>query len=145
MDEQLRPLFDLAFDSGPATEANARIQAARQAVDPTAAKVRNYEVVVPGDAGLAWLETTLLPRLVYHLESLGARPPQAAGVFVAFFLGEELRLVHARDLFAFASAALGLDAEEMLRRWGTGESRTALRDPPAAGGPPLALPGPQRR
>ncbi|MGI5863923.1 MAG: STAUR_1299 family protein [Myxococcales bacterium] len=140
MNEDLRSLLDLAFDRAPAQEANARIQATRERVEANgAATVRSYELVVPPDATLAWLEQEVLPRLIYHLDSLGMRPPTVPGLFVSLFFGDEIFFVHGNDLLMFASRELGLSFDEMERRWGTGE----LRDP-VQRGPPLALPGPEQ-
>jgi hypothetical protein len=144
MDPKLTPLFEKAFDRAPALRANERIQAAREAL-AAQPKVRSYEVVVPPEPTLEWLRTTVLPRMVYHLESLGLRPPQAPGVFVTFFMGEELVLVHGRDLFAFAEQALGMTSAQMLERWGTGERRTPIRGDEEPRTPlRLPLPGPEK-
>ncbi|HCF56590.1 MAG TPA: hypothetical protein DFS52_01165 [Myxococcales bacterium] len=140
MTDTLRPLLTLAFDRGPAHQANARIQAAREKVEASgAAQARSYELVVPPEATLAWLAQEVLPRLVYHLDSLGLRPPAVPGLFVSLFVGDEVFFVHGGDLLQFASRALGLTFDEMERRWGTGELRG-----PVTSGPPLALPGPEQ-
>jgi hypothetical protein len=137
MDSTLRPLLDHAFSHGPAVNANAAMQAAREQAAIGGSPGRCYELMVPPDASLGWLEAAVLPRLVYHLESLGAHLPQAAGVVVALFVGDELYLMHAHELLRFAEQAFGITSETMVDRWGTGEQRTAAREPE---GPPLALP-----
>jgi GNAT superfamily N-acetyltransferase len=74
----LAPLLEKAFDRAPAAEANAAIGRARAGLGE---QVRSFEVVVAPDAGREWLGQKLLPRLVYHLESLGVRPPSYPGIF----------------------------------------------------------------
>ena len=136
MESTLQPLFDRAFLRAKAQEANQTIQRAREVEGEPA---RSFEMVVAPEAGLEWLQAKLLPRLVYHLESLGVRPPAYPGVFLSLFLGDELFCVHTRDAMAFAQEALHLTADEMYARWGTGELRHAIRpdeDPPRT----LALP-----
>jgi hypothetical protein len=137
MDERLRPLFDRAFKRSRASEANIRIQEVRDAI-AGAERVSGYEVVVGPDATLDWFSQSMLPRFVYHLESLGVRPPEAPGVFVSLFLGEELYFVHARDVLAFASEALGLSSDDLSKRYGTHERPEETEE---QSGPPPALPG----
>lgn len=126
----LDPLFSKAFARAAASEANFAIQAARESAGDQA---RSFEMVLPEGADLGWLERELLPRLVYHLESLGIRPPGYPGVFLSLFVGPDLFFVSAAEVMAFAGEALGLTADQMYARWGTGELRTAVR-------PVLALP-----
>lgn len=128
-------LLARAFARAPAHEANAGIQRAREEVGENA---RSYEVVAAPDCGEEWLKTELLPRLVYHLESLGIRPPGYAGLFLSLFVGDELYFVHAQDAMAFAGAALSLTADEMYALWGTHELREPVR--PAEDQPMLGLP-----
>jgi hypothetical protein len=131
-----QPLLDLAFERASALEANARIADLRERLGG-AAPARSYEVVLPERSSLGWLSESLLPRLVYFLESVGARPPQAPGFFVSMFSGQELYFLHVNDVFAFASSALNLSLEDMLDRWGTHE----VERPPARPSPPPLLPG----
>jgi hypothetical protein len=95
---------------------------------------RSYEMVLDPRATFASFAADLLPRLVYHLESIGARPPACKGVLVAIFDGDDLHFVQAGDLVARAADLSSVPVEELFRRHGTGESRTAQS------GPPLALP-----
>ncbi|HEY3449671.1 MAG TPA: STAUR_1299 family protein [Myxococcales bacterium] len=138
METFFAPLLQKAFDRAPAREANAAIERTRQQLGD---QVRSFEAVVAPDAGKEWLGTALLPRMVYHLESLGIRPPKFGGIFASLFVGEELHFVHMKDLMEFACAQLGLTADEMYQRWGTGEARHAVDQPAKKReGPPLALP-----
>ena len=144
MNPLLEPLFALSFHCAPAQDANAVLQAARERLGPSGT-VRAYEVLVPPEADLDWFCQSVLPKLVYHLDSLGLRPPAAAGLFLAFFREKDLCLVHASDALAFAASALQSTPEELFRRFGTGE----LRGPaPVEAEPrpvPLLPPGPSPR
>ena len=149
MDERISALLDLAYRDVPAAEANTAIaEARRQAAESGAAPARplrdddsgvplsrSYELVL--DPATEWqrFEADVLPRLVYHLESVGAHPPLCKGIVIAAFVGDRLYFLRAADIVRHASAALGISAEELFRRHGTRESRTAAR------GAPLALPG----
>lgn len=143
MDRALQRLLELRFDEAPGRDANERIQQVRERLGGQKPAV-SYEVLLPAEAGWEQFETKVLPRLVYHLECLGIRPPDAPGAFLSIFVGETLYFVHARDALALACERMGLDAEGLLKRFGTGELRTAIRpEPEPHRGPPLALPGPR--
>ncbi len=129
--ELFQPLLDLAFERASALEANLRIEDLRERLGRES-PARSYEVVLPERSSLEWLAESLMPRLVYYLESLGARPPEAPGIFLSVFAGQELYFLRVQDVFTFAGSALKLSSEQMLARWGTGE--------PRAPRPPLLLP-----
>lgn len=142
MDDRLRELLGGAFREVPAREANvaiARTRRERAGGDPDddgAPTVRSYEMVLSTWEAFA---RDLLPKLVYHLESLGAHLPECRGVVVSAFVGERLYFEDARDLVSRACRLLGVSPAELVARHGTGESRTALREEP------LLLPGPKDR
>ncbi len=146
MDEGIDRLLKLAFEEARGIEANARIQAVRERLGG-AKPASSYEVLLPQDASWSWFETEVVPRLVYHLECMGIRPPEAPGVFLSLFQGDRLLFVHAHDAFALISERMALSPEELLARFGTGELRRPMRldeqAPARASGPPLALPGPE--
>ena len=71
-----------------------------------------------------------LPRLVYHLESVGAHPPSCKGMVVAAFVGDRLHFLRAGEVLRRAAELMGVAVEELVRRHGTGESRTAVSSPP---------------
>jgi hypothetical protein len=137
----LQPLLDRAFGLAPAVEANRAIAEARDAMGT--AKPVSYEVLVGGAEALAVLAARLVPRLVYHLESLGARPPGWGEVFLSLFVGERLHFVRVAEAMPLLLAPLGLSGEEALARFGTGELRVAVQlatpPAPAAARPPLLL------
>lgn len=133
--ELFQPLLDLAFERASALDANARIEDVRERLGRES-PARSYEVVLPERSSLEWLSESLMPRLVYYLESLGAHPPEAPGIFVSVFAGQELFFLRVSDVFAFASTTLQLTSDEMLQRWGTGEQDLT----PSRPSPPHLLP-----
>ncbi len=164
MDDALQRMVALAWRTVPATQANEAILRARRATaaaasrgaldasdapgpihadpaqdldDPDAPMARAYELVLPPDATFESFSRAQLPRLVYHLESIGAHPPRAGGVVVCLFAGQQLHFLQAGELLAAVCAELAISSAELVRRYGTGELRTAVR---AAA--PLPLPGP---
>lgn len=149
MDERISRLLDLAYRTVPAADANSAIaQARHEAAESGAAQARplrdddapqalsrSYELILDPERGWQDFADNALPRLVYHLESVGAHPPLCKGIVVAAFVGDRLYFLRAGDVVRRAAELLGIPVEELFRRHGTGESRTAQR------GPPLALPG----
>ncbi|HUJ29106.1 MAG TPA: STAUR_1299 family protein [Myxococcales bacterium] len=143
MGDKLRELLQPAFREVPAREANQAIARARREKgggdpdDEDAPALRSYEVIL--NSWQAFAEEQL-PKLVYHLESVGAHLPQCKGVIISAFLGERLFFVEARELVAKACALLSVSPDELVAKYGTGERRTAVRE-----GEPLLLPGPKGR
>lgn len=142
MESYLAPLLAKSFDRAEARDANEAIGRARRQVGEQA---RSFEVAVPETADAGWLEKALVPKMVYHLESLGIRPPEYGGIFASLFVGEKLWFVRMKDLMEFAGAQLKLSGEQLYAKWGTGEARRAVdlhenKRPQKSGGPPLALP-----
>jgi hypothetical protein len=149
VDERISQLLDLAYRTVPAAEANEAIaQARHEAAESGAAQARplrsdeappalsrSYELILDPDSDWQDFADNALPRLVYHLESVGARPPLCKGIVIAAFVGDRLHFVRAGDLVRRAAELTGISGDELFRRHGTGESRIARRDPP------LALPG----
>ena len=91
-------------------------------------------VILTGFEGFA---RELLPKLVYHLESIGAHLPQCRGVVISAFAGERLYFIEAGKFVSRACRMLGITTDELVRRHGTGERRTAVPSEP------LLLPGPK--
>jgi hypothetical protein len=131
MEERLRELLEPAFREVPAREANAAIARARREKaggnpnDEDAPAMRSYEVVLT-----TWdaFVRDLLPKMVYHLESVRAPLPECRGVIVSAFAGDRLFFVEAREFIARVCRMLGVTPEQLVRRHGTGESRTPARD-----------------
>jgi hypothetical protein len=144
MGERLARLIELAYRTAPAADANRAISAAREEAaaagaaaarplrnaDPSAPLARSYELVIDPASDWAGFAAGSLPRLVYHLESVGAHPPSCKGIVVAAFVGDRLHFIRAGDLIRRAAELSGISVEELFRRHGTGESRTAVAVPP---------------
>lgn len=140
MEDRIRELLQDAFQEAPAQEANQAIaQARREAAgsapdDEEGPAARSYELILTTFAAFA---SELVPKLVYHLESIGAHLPDCRGVVIAAFAGDRLHFVEARAFVARACRMLGVTPEDLVRRHGTGERRTAV------GSEALLLPGPK--
>jgi hypothetical protein len=131
MEERLKELLEPAFREVPGSEANQAIARARRERaggdpdDEEAPAVRSYELVLT-----SWerFVRDQLPKLVYHLESVGARLPRCRGVMISAFLGERLFLVEAEALVARICRMLGVTPEQLVARHGLGERGTAVRE-----------------
>lgn len=157
MDEGLQKIVSLAWRTVPAVEANQAILRARAATaageealeagalegeadgEASEALARSYELVLDPDATFAAFAEKTLPRLVYHLESIRAFLPGVEGVVICIFEGDRLHFLHGGEFLGEICRQLGVTAEELSSRYGTGELRTAV----SPAGPPLALPGPK--
>jgi hypothetical protein len=140
LEPRLAELLQDAFGRTPAREANSAIARARRERaggdpdDEGGPAFRAYETVLTTFDAFA---SGALPRLVYHLESIGAHLPECRGVIIAAFTGETLHFVDAKALIARACALLGVSPAQLVQRHGTGERRTAVASAP------LLLPGPR--
>jgi hypothetical protein len=149
VDPRLARLLEIAYRTVPAAEANRAISEAREEAAASGAAAsrpprgggagaaplaRSYELVLDPEGQWEQFAAEVLPRLVYHLESLGARPPSCKGMVVAAFVGDRLHFLHAGEMIQRVAELSGISVEELFRRHGTGESRTAVT------GPPLPLP-----
>src|SRR5947209_18381466 len=93
MDAKLEELLRPSFREVPAREANQAIARARRERaggdpdDDDGPALRSYELVLSD-----WqkLVEEQVPKLVYHLESIGAFLPECRGVLISAFLGERL-------------------------------------------------------
>jgi hypothetical protein len=146
VDERLSRLLELAYRSVPAAEANRAISEAREeaaaggaatsrpprTLADAAPLARSYEIVIDPAVGWDRFASEALPRLVYHLESVGAYPPSCKGMVIAAFVGDRLHFLHAGEMLARAAELTGISVDELFRRHGTGESRTAVTSPPLA-------------
>jgi len=144
VDERLSRLLEIAYRTVPAAEANRAISEAREeaAVSGAAAArpprevagalplARSYELMIDPDGQWEGFAAEALPRLVYHLESVGAHPPSCKGMVVAAFVGDRLHFLRAGEMIGRAAELSGVPVEELFRRHGTGESRTAVSAPP---------------
>ncbi|HEX4384294.1 MAG TPA: STAUR_1299 family protein [Myxococcales bacterium] len=126
MDPRLLQLLGPAYLRVPAQGANEAIARERLRSGDDSRPLRSYELVLTTFEAFT---RDLLPKLVYHLESIGAHLPQAGGVLIAAFLGEQLYFLEAHDFIASACELMGLTPEALVILHGTGESRTAITLP----------------
>jgi len=137
----VRELLQDSFAEAAPRDANSAILRARRERaggdpdDEDAPVLRSYEIILGSFESFA---RDQLPKLVYHLESVGAHLPQCRGVLIAAFAGDRLYFVEADKFVARACAFLGVSAEELVRRHGTGESRSAAQSGT------MLLPGPPK-
>jgi hypothetical protein len=146
VDPRLSRLLDIAYRTVPAAQANQAISQEREEAAASGAATarpprdaasgvrlgKSYELVIDPEGSWERFASGALPRLVYHLESVGARPPGFKGMVVAVFVGDELHFLRAGELIGRAAELTGTSVEELFRRHGTGEFRTAVRGPPPA-------------
>lgn len=146
MDSRLSRLLEIAYRTVPAAQANQAISEEREEAAASGAATsrplrdaagglplgRSYELVIDPEGSWEQFATGALPRLVYHLESVGAHPPGCKGIVVAAFAGDELHFLRAGELIGRVAELTGTSVAELFRLHGTGESRTAVRGPPPA-------------
>ena len=125
MDPRLIQLLGPAYLTVAAQDANDAIARERMRLGETR-PLPSYEVVLTTFEAFA---RDLLPKLVYHLESIGSHLPQAGGVLIAAFLGEQLYFLEAQAFIASACELLQLTPEALVVLHGTHESRTAITLP----------------
>ena len=102
----------LAFDRAPAAEANSAIARIRDAREE-----RSYEVILPETEVTGFLLRQLLPKLVEHLESVGAKLPGCGGVFLSVFAGDTLHFISARDAVHLLAQWSNLSLEQIKHRY----------------------------
>lgn len=133
MEQKLKELVEPAFREVPASEANVAIARARREQaggdpdDDDAPVVRSYELVLT-----TWdrFVREQLPRLIYHLESVGAHLPECRGVMLSVFVDERLCFVNARAAVTRICQMLGVTPDQLSERYGLHEKRTAVNDQP---------------
>jgi hypothetical protein len=144
VDDRVARLLEIAYRTAPAADANRAISEAREeaaaagasasrparALEGSQPMARSYELVIDPDGSWERFAAEALPRLVYHLESVGAHPPSCKGMVVAAFVGDRLHFLRAGEMIDRAAELSGLPVEELFRRHGTGESRTAVASAP---------------
>jgi GNAT superfamily N-acetyltransferase len=146
VDDRLSRLLEVAYRTVPAAEANRAISEAREEAATSGAAfarpardaggefplARSYELVIDPEGQWDGFAAEALPRLVYHLESVGAHPPLCKGMVVAAFVGDRLHFLRAGEMIGRAAELSGISVDELFRRHGTGESRTSVEAPPLA-------------
>src|SRR5690242_16912806 len=66
--------------------------------------MRSYEIILTGFEGF---DRDLLPKLVYHLESIGAHLPDCRGVVISAFAGERLYFIEAQKFLSRLGVEVG--------------------------------------
>ncbi|MEW5741054.1 MAG: STAUR_1299 family protein [Myxococcota bacterium] len=108
----------LAFHRAGVAEANEAIAWAREHMEAGGVRGTSYEVVLPALDPDDFLARRTLPKLVNFLCCRGVRLPASGGVFVSLFTGEGLFFVEAGPLAELLGRSRGLDAAELMRRYG---------------------------
>lgn len=111
-------LLGRAFEQVPGTEANAAIARIREQHGSELGQALSYELVLPEGDVTEHLKATVLPRLVYFLDSCGAKLPQVQGVVVSIFRGDRLYFVHAADVIDELAKLSGLTPQQMVEKYG---------------------------
>ena len=118
MDAAADELLRLAFEQVPAAEANQAISRIRDQEGDELSGATSYELVLPTGDIRSWLLDHMLPRLVNHLESSGAKLPHCGGVFLSVFSGDTLHFLRTRDVVELLSRWSGLSMAELKQRYG---------------------------
>ena len=113
---RLEGLLQRAIHRVKAAEATPAI-AQMRLQEASERPARSYEVVLPSSQPVDYLINTLMPRLVYFLESAGFRLPSCKGVFLSVFHGEDLFFIRAADAIDELSRISGLSPAQMVERF----------------------------
>jgi hypothetical protein len=122
VDPRLDSLLRRAIRRVSAAEANAAIAEMRVREGTGDRPAASYEVVVPAQAAGDYLLSSLLPRLVYFLDSMGYKLPRCSGLFLSLFHGDHLFFVRAADAVDELSRLSGLSPEEMVKQFGANKA-----------------------
>jgi hypothetical protein len=95
--DPIERLIVRAFRTAPAADANTVIDEVRSQEASQFAEALSYEIVLPAEEPVEFLNSRALPRLVYYLECRGVRIPRCPHVFVSLFVGETLYFVRCED------------------------------------------------
>lgn len=117
-DPRLASLLEKAFKVAPAADANQVIEQVREEQSTELGEALSYEAVVPEANPVSWLAERLLPKLVYFLDSRGARLPSVGGLFVSLFVGDRLYFFEVEPLLELLSEWSGVPIAEMAPKWG---------------------------
>jgi hypothetical protein len=131
MDARLQRLLDLREREAAARDANREIARFRDDMSERAPEARSfsYEVVLREDATFEQVARDVLPRLVYHLECMGAPLPECAGVFLSVFEGPRLHFILAAQFVGLCAEMLGTTTALLARKHGPSLQPLVLRAP----------------
>jgi len=106
----LQALLDRAFARVKAADANQAIADMRLEEGSDDRPAVSYEAIVPASNPAEYLTGSLMPRLVYFLDSGGFKLPRCGRVFISLF--------HA-DAVDELSRITGLSPTQMVQRFGS--------------------------
>ncbi len=115
----LQALLDRAFARVKATDANVAIADMRIEEGSDDRPAVSYEVVLPVSNAAEYLTGSLMPRLIYFLDSGGFKLPRCAGVFVSLFHGDDLFFIRAADAVNELCRITGISPTQMVQRFGS--------------------------
>ena len=115
---KLQSLLDRAFARVKAADANQAIADMRIEESPDGRPAVSYEAVLPASEPLEYLTGTLLPRLVYFLDSRGFKLPRCPGAFISLFHGDDLFFIRAADTVDELSRITGMSPAQMVQKFG---------------------------
>lgn len=120
---RLAALFERAFRSDPAPEANRAIDDVRGRWGRGGPSF-SYEIPLTGGRGWAYLRDSALPSLVRYLRSKRMSVDNCRPVFLAIFHGDRLHFVGAEDFFAHFCEAEEMSHETLRERAQEWENET---------------------
>ncbi len=115
----LQALLDRAFARVKAADANQAIADMRLEEGSDDRPAVSYEAIVPASNPAEYLTGSLMPRLVYFLDSGGFKLPRCGRVFISLFHGDDLFFIRAADAVDELSRITGLSPTQMVQRFGS--------------------------
>jgi hypothetical protein len=115
----LQALLNRAFAQVKAADANLAIADMRIEEGSEHRPAVSYEAVLPASNPAEYLTGSLMPRLVYFLDSGGFKLPRCAGVFISLVHGDDLFFIRAADAVDELSRITGISPMQMVRRFGS--------------------------
>jgi hypothetical protein len=112
-------LLKRAFARVKAADANLAIADMRLEEGSEDRPALSYEAVIPPSKPAEYLTGSLMPRLVYFLDSGGFKLPRCAGVFISLFYGDDLFFIRAADAVDELSRITGMSPAQMVQRFGS--------------------------
>jgi len=115
----LEALLNRAFARVKAVDANLAIAEMRHQEGSEDRPAISYEAVLPSSQPAEYLTGSLMPRLIYFLDSGGFKLPRCAGVVISLFYGDDLFFIRAADAVDELCRITGLSPPQMVQRFGS--------------------------
>ena len=112
-------LLELAFDGGPARQANWLIESVRRRMVVEAGSAVSYEVVL-FDRDWSYVQQIVAPRLALYLKSKRLGAIHCPGVFMTVFRGDRVSFIRAAEFYEYYRTTLGLDPRrfcQLTKAW----------------------------